>query len=237
MAAGVALGLTGFAGAATPSPSPSDGQAQPDQKQRLERHGPGGKGFGFRGERMGGYGGLVTAIDSDSLTVNGPGGSQTITLNGSTDYYVGKTKSTRSAISKGDVVHVRVADPRATKKVASVVTLVPAHLSGWVTKVDSDEITITDHDGFTRTIKTSGSTTYEKDGATATRSAITVGTLVHAVGAVDDNGTALDAERVSVGMPKLDGKRFRGGPMGGPGGAPMDAPGAPDAQQGSYPQA
>jgi hypothetical protein len=105
-----------------------------------------------------------------------------------------------------------------------------------VTKVDSDEITITDHDGFTRTIKTSGSTTYEKDGASATRSAITVGTLVHAVGTVDDNGTTLDAQRVSVGMPKLDGKRFRGGP----GGMPMDAPGAPDApdaQQGSYPQA
>jgi hypothetical protein len=232
VAAGVALGLTGFAGAVTPSPSPSPGSgAQPDLEQRFDRHGPGGKGFGFRGERMGGYGGLVTAIDSDSLTVSTPGGSQTVALNGSTEYYVGKTKSTRSAISKGDVVHVRVADPRATKKVASVVSVVPAHLSGWVTKVDADEITITDHDGFTRTIKTSGSTTYEKDGASATRSAITVGAFVHAVGAVDDNGTTLDAERVSVGMPKLDGKRFRGGPMDGP---PMDAP---DAQQGSYPQA
>jgi hypothetical protein len=182
----------------------------------------------------------VTAIDSDSLTVSTPRGSETVTLNGSTEYYVGKTKATRSAISKGDVVHVRVADPAATKKVASVVSLVPAHLSGWVTKVDGDEITITDHDGFTRTIRTSGDTTYEKDGATATRSAITVGSLVHAMGTVDDNGTTLDAQRVSVGLPKLDGKRFRGGPMGRPGGAPMDAPDgpatdAPDAEQGSYP--
>jgi hypothetical protein len=230
LAAGVALGLTGLANAADPTPSPSPGSgAQPDLKQRFDRHGP-GKGFGFREGRLGGYGGLVTAIDSDSLTVSTGRGSETITLNSSTDYYVGKTAATRSAISKGDIVHVRIADPRATKKVASVVSVVPAHLSGWVTKVDSDEITITDHDGFTRTIKTSGSTTYEKDGASATRSAITVGAFVHAVGAVDDNGTTLDAQQVSVGLPKLDGKRFRGGPMGGP----MDAP---DAQQGSYPQA
>ena len=218
--AGVALGVTGLAGAASPSPSPSPGQAQPDLKQRFDRHGP-GMGFGHRG-MMGGYGGLVTAIDSDSLSLSTPRGSETVALDGSTTYYVGKTKATRSAIGKGDVVHVRVADPSATKKVATVVTLAPARLGGWVTKVDSDTITLTDHDGFTRTVRTSGSTTYLKDGASATRSAVTVGAMVMAVGKVDDNGTTLDADQVSVGMPKLGGHGFRD---------------APDAQQGSFPQA
>ena len=243
--AGVALGLTGFAGAATPSPSPSNGQAQPDQKQRFDRHGPGGRGFGFRGGRMAGYGGLVTSIDSDSLTVATPRGSETVALNASTTYYVGTTKASRSAVTKGSVVAVRVADPKATKKVAAVVSVLPAHLSGWVTKVDSDEITITDPDGFTRIIRTSSSTTYEKDGASASRSVITVGSLIRAAGKVDDNGTTLDADKVVVGRPgKLDrpggpgGAAFPGGPMGGPMGGPTDGgPGVPDAEQGSYPTA
>jgi hypothetical protein len=203
LVAGMALGVTGLATAASQSPSPSPSSSQPgtapDLKQRFERHGgPLGRfGDHFRG----GYGGLVTAIDKDSITLSTPRGSETIALNGSTSYYVGQTAATRSAISKGAIVHVRLVDPRADKKVAGVVTVVPAHLGGWVTKVGDDTITLTDLSGFTRTIRTSGSTTYVKDGTTATRSIVTVGTLVRAVGRVDDDGTTLDATRVAVGRP------------------------------------
>ncbi len=215
LAAGLALGVTGFANAADPSPSPS---TTPDHqlKHRMDRHGPfGGR---FEDHHLRGHGGLVTAIDSDSITVRTPEGSDTIALNSNTAYYVGKTKATHSAISKGDVVHVRVVDPRATKKVAAVVELLPAHLEGWVTKVDNDSFTITDLSGFTRTVGTSGSTTYVKDGATATRDAITVGTLVRALGTVDDDGTTLDATRVAVGTPdKLERMDHRDGPAGAPG--------------------
>ena len=215
LAAGLALGVTGLANAADPSPSPS---TTPDQqvKQRMDRHGPGGGRF--KEHRLRGHGGLVTAIDSDSITLRTPGGTETIALNSSTTYYEGKTKTTRSAVSTGDVVHVRVVDPRATKKVAAVVALLPAHLEGWVTKVSDSSFTITDLSGFTRTISTSGSTTYVKDGETATRSAVTVGTLVRALGTVDDDGTTLDATRVAVGIPdKLDRMDRRGGPAGAPG--------------------
>ena len=62
-------------------------------------------------------------------------------------------------------------------------------------------ITITDHSGFTRTIRTSATTTYEKDGVAAKASDITVGALVRAVGEVDADGTTLDATKVSVGKP------------------------------------
>ena len=222
--AGLALGITGFARAADPTPSPSTG---PDQQQL--RHGPGhfGGPMGhFRGDHRGGYGGLVTGIDGDSLTLRTPGGTQTVGLTDSTTYYVGRTKATKSAVDEGAVVHVRLVDPRATKKVAAVVTVVPAHVAGWVTKVSDDSITVTDVSGFTRVIDTDSSTTYVKDGAKSTRSAITVGSFVRAVGTVDDDGTTLDADRVATGRPEA-GER-PGREMGPP---PMDAPdgGAPDA--------
>lgn len=222
LAAGVALGVTGLASAADPSPTPSTG---PEGARGMQDHrGMMPFGGGMRGERHGGYGGLVSSIDGNSLTVRTPRGTETIALTSSTAFYEGKTKATRSAVRAGEVVHVRLVDPRATAKVAAVVTVVPAHLVGFVTDVSGSRITITDLDGFTRTIRTSSATTYVKDGATATRSAITVGTLVRALGTVDSDGTTLDATRVATGVPDkgdrpgpdgADMPMMGGGPMGG----------------------
>lgn len=232
LAAGIGLGVTGFAHAADPAvtPSPSQGQqAQP----RGPGHGP--RPFGrFRADHAPRYGGLVTAIDSDSLTVRTPRGTQTVGLDGSTAYYVGKTKATRSAIDKGSVVHVRLVDPRASKKVAAVVSVVPARLDGWVTKMDSDTITVTDPSGFTRVVQTGSSTKYVKDGAASSRSAITVGTFVRAVGSVADDGTTLVADRVATGRPAKMARPGGGGMDGAPPAfdpsddGPDGAPGAPD---------
>lgn len=218
---GVALGVTGLANAADPSPTPSRG---PGSMQDARPDGMGMPfGFRMRGDHQGGYGGLVTSVSGDSLTVRTPRGTETIALTSSTTYYEGQAKATRSAVSSGDVVHVRLVDPRATNKVAAVVTVVPAHLVGWVTEVSGSTITVKDLDGFTRTISTSSSTTYVKDGATATRSAVTVGTFVRAVGQVDSDGTTLDATRVATGTPvRGDGPGRDGGMpmMGGPGDGP-----------------
>jgi hypothetical protein len=221
--AGLALGVTGFARAADPTPTPSTGPDHQGQvRERPDRPGGGPMGH-FRAGHRGGAGGLVTAIDSDSLTVRTPRGTQTVGLTSSTAYYVGKTKATRGAVDKGSVVHVRLVDPRATKKVAAVVTVVPAHLEGWVTKVSDDSFTVTDPSGFTRVIETDSSTTYVKDGASSTRSAITVGTFVRATGSVAEDGTSLDADRVATGRPD---KGEGPGRMGPP---PMDDGAAPDA--------
>jgi hypothetical protein len=228
LVAGVALGVTGLAQAADPTPSPGTGSGPavgPDHR---------GMPFGgrMRGEHRGGYGGLVASISSDSLTVRTPRGTETVALNGSTAFYEGKTKATRSAVSAGDVVQVRLVDPRAAKKVAAVVTVMPAHLAGFVTEVGSSTITLKDMDGFTRTIRTSSATTYVKDGATATRSAVTVGALVRAIGQVDSDGTTLDATRVAAGVPaRGDGPGAGPGPAGmpmmdGPGMTGMDGPNA-----------
>lgn len=209
---GLALGVTGLAQAADPSPDTSSGPGQVLREKMHDRMGmPGGR---MDRPMRGGYGGLVTAIDGDSITVRTPRGTETLGLTGSTTYYEGPTRATRSAVDTGEVVHVRVIDPQATKKVAAVVTVVPAHLGGWVTAVSDSTITITDHNGFTRTIRTSSSTTYLKDGQTATRSAVKVGTMVRAVGEVASDGTTLQASRVATGSPAEGDHPFRGR-MGG----------------------
>jgi hypothetical protein len=219
VAAGLALGVTGFATAASPSPSPSTDRPLHQQgalRDRLMDHLRGGSG-------------LVSAVTSDSLTLRTPDGTRTIGLTSSTTYYTGRTKATKDAVKAGSVVHVRLVDPRATKQVAAVVTVEPAHLDGWVTAVSGGAITLTDPSGFTRTVRTSSATTYVKDGAAATSSIVSVGTFVRAVGTVDADGTTLDATRVATGHPAR-GEGPAGGPGpgmmrdGGPGPAMMDGP-------------
>jgi hypothetical protein len=206
LAAGLALGVTGLSSAASPSPSPG-AQA----RQRSDRPFPDGMQPEFR-RGLRGDGGLVSALTASSITVRTPDGSKTVALNGSTVYYNGRTEATKTAVHVGDVVHVRLVDPRASKPVAAVIRVLPAHLEGWVTKVDGSTITLTDPSGFTRTVRTSGSTTYEKNGTTATATAVTVGTFVRAVGQVDPDGTTLDAIRIATGRPQRD----TGPDMGGP---------------------
>ena len=201
---GLALGVSGLASAtgsttpavvaASPSNEPSAGPDRHEFKRDMHR----GPGHGFDGPRRGG---LVAAVTDSSLTLRTPGGTKTVALNSSTSYYEGKTKATKAAVKVGKIVAVRLADPKASSPVASVVTVLPAHLAGFVTKIEGDTITVVDHSGFTRTIKTSPATTYEKDGATGKASDVTVGALIRAVGSVDADGTTLDATRVSVGRP------------------------------------
>lgn len=109
-------------------------------------------------------------------------------------------------------------------------------LDGTVTSVNGSTILITDRDGFTRTIKTSGSTTY---GAGITASPAP-GTRVHATGTVDADGTSLDATTVvTAPTPPAGGKGKHGaGPKPGPreGAESPDAPspsGAPTPPTGS----
>jgi hypothetical protein len=93
-------------------------------------------------------------------------------------------------------------------------------IAGTVKSVSGTKIVVTDRPGFTRTIVTSSKTT-SKDGLTA---APAVGTKVVAIGAVDADGTSLDATTIAA-LPKFGGA---GGRPGGPGGAPKARPsGAP----------
>ena len=88
-------------------------------------------------------------------------------------------------------------------------------LVGTVVSASGNTITITDFQGFRRTIHTSSSTTYE-DGLTATPAA---GTRIYAVGTVDSDKTSLKATRVGKQPEWGPGPGF---PKGGPGGRHHD---------------
>lgn len=79
------------------------------------------------------------------------------------------------------------------------------HLGGTVASVSPGTVTVTDRDGFTRTIRTSPTTTYGS-GLTAD---LAVGTRIHAVGTVDVDHTSLDATTISK-APTGDGAKHEG---------------------------
>ena len=234
--AGLALGVTGLASAAGSSPTPTSANAaaiapktSPDGDGR---HGPGR----MHGHGPGGRGGLVTSVAGDTVTVDTPRGTQTITLNASTTYYDGQTKATRSVLATGEIIGVRLVDPAAAKPVAKEIAVLPAHVEGWVAKVDGATITLTDPAGFTRTVTTSSATAYRKDGAAGTAAEVEAGVFIRAAGKVAGDGTTLTASRIGTGAPgrhgmmpggRHDGGRGAGGPGanagdprdGGPGGS------------------
>lgn len=90
------------------------------------------------------------------------------------------------------------------------------HLDGTVTRAGAGTITITDRDGFTRTIDVTA--TVYTGGLSATPA---TGTRIHAEGTVDSNGTALDATRVGshptppAGGPARHAKPGHGAPKAG----------------------
>jgi hypothetical protein len=103
------------------------------------------------------------------------------------------------------------------------------HLAGTVVSASGDTITITDFEGFQRTIHTSSATTYS-DGLTATPAA---GTKIVAEGTVDPDKTSLKATKIAK-MPDRPGPG-RGFPGGGPGGFPGGGPGRHHDRDGTPP--
>ena len=230
--AGLALGVTGLASAAGSSPTPANSGAiapktSPDGDGR---HGPGR----MHGHGPGGRGGLVTSVAGDTVTVDTPRGNQTITLNASTTYFDGQTKATRSVLAAGEIIGVRLVDPAAAKPVAKEILVLPAHVEGWVAKVDGATITLTDPAGFTRTVTTGSATAYRKDGAAGTAADVKVGVFIRAAGKVAGDGTTLTASRIGTGAPGRHGMMPGGGHDGGPGaGAGGPGAGGPDASAGA----
>jgi len=160
--------------------------------------------------------------------VDTPRGTKTEALTPATTYRHGRATATRTDVKIGEIVRVRLVDPAATAAVAKAVEIEPAHVGGFVRAVDGSTLKLVDESGFTRTIRTSSATTYEKDGAAAQASALTVGSFVRAEGVVDPDGTTLDAARVATGHPArpagAPGGKAGNGTAGGPANGPADAP-------------
>ena len=214
---GLVAGGVGIAAATTSSPSTSpQGHGAQNAHGHKSHGGPGD----FRGA-----GGTVTAVTPSSLTVSDPSGTlTTYTLDGSTTYRKGHAAGTIADVTVGARVMV-IPTAQGSTTAATIVIAVP-ELRGTVSAVAGSTITITDRDGFWRTISTNGSTTYSKAGATASASDVTVGQIIGAEGAIDANHTTLDASSITIGLP-VHGFGAPGAP-GAPGGHGGPGDGGPE---------
>lgn len=194
--------------------------------------------------------GLISAVNVSSLTLTDQGGQErTYTLDDSTTVHQGPGRGqdgsgslTISDLSVGERIHVRAdtagADDSSGQDsndqvTAADVDIHPAHIDGMVTDTADGTLTVTDRDGFTRTITTDAETSYGRDGQSSA-SDITTGTPVRAQGSVASDGTTLQADSVEVATGPAGGPGGPRGPGdhgpgkgGGPGGPAQGGPAAP----------
>jgi len=162
----------------------------------------GGRGFGGPGGPggPGGAGGLVTAVSSSSITVTTPQStSATYAITSSTVVEKGHATATLSDVVVGDRVDIRPAAQGSTT--AAEIDIDVPHLAGQVVSVSGNVITVSDQEGFYRTIDVSSTTTYVKSGASSTLSEVTVGSFIGAEGSIASDHTTLDASSVTIGLP------------------------------------
>jgi hypothetical protein len=136
-------------------------------------------------------------VSSTSLTVRDLfGKSHTYKITSATAIHSGRARSVKvNALAAGEHVVVRTSSSTTT---AADIDLRLARIDGSVSAVTSSAITVTDRDGFTRTVDTDGQTKYTANSAASTRAKVVTGTVVHAEGKVDADGTALDATSIDV---------------------------------------
>jgi hypothetical protein len=145
-----------------------------------------------------GEGGLVTAVTATSVTVNRwDGKTTTYTITPTTTFTEGHASTTAASLVVGDRINIRLA--RRAPTTALKINIELAELTGKVTSVVGNLITITGPQGFARTIIVSDATTYSQGGAPATLADVTVGAAVFAEGTIDVNLTSLDALSIKIG--------------------------------------
>jgi hypothetical protein len=146
-----------------------------------------------------GAAGWVTANGGSTLTLrDGRARSHTFDTPSTTKFvYSDRSAATSADAKPGTVVSVRATKPTTTggNPVAKRVVIHLAHLAGLVQSNTGGVITISDTQGFTRSINTSGATC-SQGGSTVACSSIVQNSVVAAKGKVDADGTTLDATRV-----------------------------------------
>jgi hypothetical protein len=141
--------------------------------------------------------GVVSAVSSTSVTVQGPGNTSTVlTIAPTTSFFAGSTAVTQAALVVGE--HVDITRLSTSLTTAAKVTIQLATLAGTVTSVSANTIVISSGHGFARTIVVSSTTTYSKGGSASTLSAVTVGSKISAQGLVASDQTTLDALNVTI---------------------------------------
>jgi hypothetical protein len=149
--------------------------------------------------------GTVTAVTSSSVTVLAKDGTST-TFTYTTTTGVKALGDPSATLTTSDLAvgeHVGVSFDSSAATAAVTIDIKLAHVSGTVSAVSGDNITVQDHQGFTHLVLVGSATTYsEQGGGTATLTSVVVGTRIRAEGVVDTNGTTLDALTVVICAPK-----------------------------------
>jgi hypothetical protein len=144
--------------------------------------------------------GVITAVTSSSVTIESHSGTST-TFSYATSTPIEAIGHDKITLSAADLVvneHAGVEFGASAATTATGIWVELAHISGVVTAVSGDNITISDHQGFTRLVLVGGATTYNNAGATGSLTDVIVGARIKAEGLVDANGTTLDALNVDI---------------------------------------
>jgi Domain of unknown function (DUF5666) len=150
--------------------------------------------------QMGWTYGTVTGFTSSTLTVEAKDGtSTTFTYTTNTSVKaLGDPSATLTIADLANNEHVAVAFDSSAVTTAVTIEIKLAHISGTVSAVSGDNITVQDHQGFTRMILVGATTTYSQNGTTSTTDPVVVGMRIRAEGVVDANGTTLDALTITI---------------------------------------
>lgn len=174
--------------------------------------------------------GVVSAVGASSLTLSTLDGvTKTVTLTSATRYQKAGQTVALSDVTLGTAV-TSEGPLSADGSLAAVrVTIALPHLFGRVASVNGSTITLSGERGVTKTMTTSGSTTYvNADGSAATASAVKVDSFIGGEGVLSSDGKTLSALRVIVGWGKGPGGQDGGpdgrGGFGGPGGGRHGGP-------------
>jgi hypothetical protein len=221
--AGVAVGALIAAGALLASVGPTatlaTGMNTSNTAAHLLANGPGSTTPGTPGRFGWGRGGrrgdvrfgrvlAVTGVSGNAITATGRGGrTVTVQVSTTTTYTEAGASASLAAIHPGSVIAVRGsrANTSATTVNATAITILLQREAGVVTSVSGTTITLTGFDGAAHTVVVTGQTRYQKAGASAALSDVTVGTAIVAAGTLDSSGT-LTAVRVAIRVPTVAGE-------------------------------
>ena len=197
---------------ASPSTSPSTpgatAQPQASGDPGTPNGGPWKGGGRDGGDRIGGRGiwpVTVTAINGSNVTLaTEDGWTRTIGITSATTITKAGETITADQLTVGDTVRFRQTRGSDGSFTVTAIEVVLPRVAGVVTAVTADSITIVARDGTSRTITTNGSTTYRLGGAAASRSDVTVGSMILATGTAG-SGTDFTAATITIRAPRVAG--------------------------------
>src|ERR1035438_4377873 len=145
--------------------------------------------------------GVVTAFNTstNSITIKGRDGTSTLytTSTTGTTYFEGSSAGVAGDLAVGETVSLELST--TTPQIVTKVTIFLAHVSGTVTNVVGNVITLAGFHGTTETVTVvPGTTTYTSGGAASTSASVVDGVQISAVGLPGTTAGSLTASSVNI---------------------------------------